>query len=213
MTRTCRIIAALLVLFAGATLARAQTPPHTQFEITPFIGYQFGGDFIDRWSDDDTIDADIDESSNYGLMVNIGVIEGFQIELMYSRQDTELEQTRRLPEVLPSPDITVEYYHFGGLYQWRFDKVVPYVAGSLGATRFDPEFLDSETKFSWSAGGGVKLMFNPHVGLRLDGRFFSTYIESNEEVYYSDYWDDYYRYDDKTFLHQWNAKAGIVFAF
>lgn len=207
------VLAVLLVFFAGATLAQAQQQG-TQFEITPFYGYQFGGNFVDRWSSDDTINADIDESANYGLMVNIGVFDGFQIEMMYSRQDTELVPDRRPPGgggVIT--DMTLEYYHVGGLYQWKFDKVWPYVAGSMGATRFDPDRFNSDTKFSISAGGGVKLMFNPHVGLRFDGRFYSTYIESNDQDYYSDYWDDYYTYKDSTFLHQWNFKGGIVFAF
>lgn len=206
-------MAVMLVLACGSPAVLAQTPPpETQFEITPFIGYQFGGDFVDRWGDDDVIDSDIDESPNYGLMVNIGVIHGFQIELLYSRQDSELVPDRWYDNPY-ARDITVEYYHAGGLYQWKFDKVVPYVAGSMGATRFDPDRLGSDTKFSWSAGGGVKLMFNPHVGLRLDGRFYSTYIDSGERAYYDDYWDEYYYYDDSTFLYQWNARAGLVIAF
>ncbi len=188
MNRMWQVLAVLLVLFTGCSLAQAQTD--TQFEITPFYGYQFGGDFIDRWSDNDTIRAKIDESANYGLMVNIGVFKGFQIELMYSRQDTELVPDRRPPEDWVDLDMTVEYYHAGALYQWKFDKVVPYVAGSLGATRFAPEQLRSDTKFSVSGGGGVKLMFSPHVGLRFDGRLYSTFIESNDEEYYNDYWDE-----------------------
>ena len=109
--------------------------------------------------------------------------------------------------------MTVEYYHAGALYQWKFDRVWPYVAGSMGATRFAPDNFNSNTEFSVSAGGGVKLMFNPHVGIRLDGRLYSTYIESNEEVWYSDFWDEYYTYNDRTFLHQWNFKGGLVLAF
>jgi len=214
--RKAMMCAVALVLLAGGTIpALAQLPPpETQFEITPFIGYQFGGDFIDRWGDNDTISADIDESSNYGLLVNIGVFQGFQIELMYSRQDTELVPDRRPPaEGWIDTDMTVEYYHAGALYQWKFDKIRPYVAGSMGATRFAPEQLGSDTRFSWSAGGGVKLMFNPHLGLRLDGRFYSTYIDSSEKEWYNDYWDEYYYYRDRTFLYQWNARAGLILAF
>jgi len=214
MIRTLSAAAALLVLLIANSPALAQMPPpETQFEITPFIGYQFGGDFIDRWGDDDTISADINDSSNYGLMLNIGVFEGFQIELMYSRQDTELVSGRRPPVGWVDTDMTVEYYHAGALFQWKFDKVVPYVAGSMGATRFAPDRLGSDTRFSWSAGGGVKLMFNPHVGIRFDGRFYSTYIDSTEKIWYSDYWDEYYYYNDRTFLYQWNARAGLILAF
>jgi hypothetical protein len=205
------IITVALLLVISASAVQAQT--ETQFEFTPFWGYQFGGEFVNRWDYEDTIQADIGESSVYGMFINIGVIEGFQIELMYSRQDTELVPLRLPPGDYPNLDLNVEYYHVGGLYQWKFDKVVPYVAGSMGATRFDPESFNSKTKFSVSAGGGVKLMFNPHIGVRFDGRFYSTYIDSNEEVFYDDYWGYWHTYRDRTFLHQFSAKGGLVLAF
>jgi hypothetical protein len=204
------VMAALLMLVIGVSAAPAQT----QFEITPFIGYQFGGDFVDSWSYDDTVRGDIDESANYGLLLDIGIYEGLQFELMYSRQDTELVPDRRPPAGdWVTADILVEYYHAGVLYQWKYDKVVPYIAGSMGATRFDLDRYDSDTRFSVSAGGGVKLMFSPHVGIRLDGRFYSTYFEGNDRYDYDDDWDEYYTHSDSSFLNQWNCKGGLVFAF
>jgi hypothetical protein len=183
------------------------------FEITPFIGYQFGGQFEDRYDEDaDPIDAELDEGSSYGAILDIGVVRGFQVELLYSRQETELEPGRFFDgEPRPRPEMTVEYYHVGGLYQWTYGNVRPYVAASLGATRFSPEAFDDEARFSVGLGGGVKLMFNEHVGLRLDSRIYSTFIEDDEVVYWDEY--HYYVYEDEINLYQFDVKGGLVLAF
>jgi hypothetical protein len=55
------------------------------------------------------------------------------------------------------------------------------VAGSLGATRMVPQQygLDSETNFSLSLGGGVKIYLTEHVGFRLEGKSFGTLVNSS----------------------------------
>ena len=59
----------------------------------------------------------------------------------------------------------------------------------------------------------VKVMFSDHVGLRLEGRIFSTFMDDDDDFYCSrDYDYDDCDFDDD-FFFQTQAKAGLVFAF
>ena len=51
------------------------------------------------------------------------------------------------------------------------------MTGLLGLTRYAAAG-DNEIRFTASAGGGVKLMPVPRIGLRLDGRVFATFVEA-----------------------------------
>ena len=108
-------------------------------------------------------------------------------------------------------DLELEYWHLGFLYQWAPGQVRPYLVASLGATRFDPVGLTGETRFSWSLGGGFKLMFSDNVGLRFDGRFYSTLVDEDDDVFCDPF--GCYRLDDSTYLLQGDVKGGIIFAF
>ena len=54
---------------------------------------------------------------------------------------------------------------------------VPFLTGLLGLTRYAADG-DNEFRFTASAGGGVKLMPVPRLGIRLDGRLFATFVEA-----------------------------------
>lgn len=151
MIRTTTLLAIVLLLGASSASAR-------KVEITPFWGFQFGGDFND---------LDVEDGDTYGLLVDFALSLNSQVELMYNRQDTALQQDR-----LFGPDLfDLEYYHLGFLYQWTPGQMRPFLVASLGATRLDSEGLEGETRFSWSLGGGVKMLVNNHFGFRFEGRF------------------------------------------
>lgn len=199
----------LLALAASLTVPGAAQPPPT-VELTPFVGFVFGGDFEDRFDDDSRFaGVDIEASESYGALLDFSVTRSFQIELLYSRQDTTSEVEQRIGR--DDLDVRVEYFHLGALYQWTPGQLVPYVAGSFGATNFGLGD-DDETRFSWTFGGGVKALVSDHVGFRLDGRFYSTFIEEDDdEVFCS---PDYcVTFEDATLFFQWDVKAGIVIGF
>ena len=107
----------------------------------------------------------------------------------------------------------IEYFHFGGTYGQATGKVRPFVVATIGATYMDPKGagLNPETKFSLSLGGGVKFYLSEHVGIRLDGRWFGTFIGGSGSVFCS---------DGKCLidvqgdvLSQFSANAGVILAF
>ena len=54
----------------------------------------------------------------------------------------------------------------------------PFLTGMLGLTRYAGGG-DSEIRFTLSAGGGVKLFPTRHIGVSLDGRVFTTFVEAD----------------------------------
>ncbi len=214
--------AALLVslLVASPSLAQSGNPSGYgtartggQFELTPYVAYRFGGEV--RSNDDyhDRYDStDIDESEAYGVTLDVPVAGGFSIELLVSRQQTQAQFDEGLFEPSFSlGDIDVTYGHVGALYQWHLGQARPFVVGSIGGTLFDPSFpgADDETRVSIGLGGGVKVFFAEHFGVRLEGRGFWTDVDDGN---HRD--RDRYRYgDDGSTLFQGEASAGLIFAW
>ena len=153
-------------------------------EITPFAGYTWGGEFSDTVTG---TTLKVDETANYGVMVDFKQDEQSQIELYFSRQATQLKANERLFTGNPMFNLDIEYYHIGGTYGADSGKVRPFVVGTLGATHMVPKGpgLDALTKLSLSLGGGVKLFATDRVGLRLEGRWFGTLFNGSGSAFCS----------------------------
>jgi hypothetical protein len=167
------VIAVLASIACGTTAARAQG-----VEITPFGGYRFGGDFFELITDQP---VDLDGSVSFGVAVDIPLqrSDGFQIEGLFSHQqaDLTLQPTKRSPVRLARA--TVDHWLGGGLQEFGGDRVRPFLTGMLGLTRYAGGGGDSEIRFTLSAGGGVKLFPTRHLGVRLDGRVYTTFVEAD----------------------------------
>ena len=140
------------------------------FDVTPFIGYQFGGKFTSYQGDLNIVD-----NQNYGLFIDIPVNpSGVKAEIFYSRQDTVFELRTRPPNRVTRYlfDIAVEYYNVGALFEKPRGKVRPYGAVTLGGMYANPK--DSKWTDEWffnmTFGGGAKAYLSKHVGLRADLR-------------------------------------------
>jgi hypothetical protein len=150
----------------------------TKYELTPFVGYRAGGEFEDFLLG---TDLEINQSSSYGLILDIPLGGGSQLEILWSRQSTELDAGGPLVSQ-PLFDIDIDYLHVGGVYNWGYeeDKIRPFLLGTLGVTILSPEpsSLDSETNFSAGFGGGVKVFASDHIGFRFEGRGYLTFLDS-----------------------------------
>ncbi len=217
MSTRIHIVGLALLLAASAAAAQPSPPAASagdhKVEITPYVGFQFGSWFTDYHDGGATFnELDIEESVSFGLIVDFAINRHAQIELLYNRQDTELGVPRDHNRSRRDVDLEVEQFHIGFLWQWLpSDEVRPFVVGSLGATSLDLEGGGDETDFSASAGGGVKLFFNDHVGARFEGRFYHTLVDGDHDTFCSS--DVCFGYHDASFLAQFELKAGLVFAF
>ena len=185
------------------------------YEITPFAGYTWGGEFTDSVTG---TTLNVDETDNYGVMLDINMVdikqeEQSQIELYFSHQATKLRTDSGLFTGNPLFNLDINYYHIGGTYGADLGKVRPFLVGTLGVTYMDPQGpgLNSLTKFSLSLGGGVKLFATDHVGLRLEGRWFGTLFNGSGSAFCT---------DEKCAINvqgdlfsQFVANAGLIIAF
>jgi opacity protein-like surface antigen len=154
----------------------SRTGDRRSIEIVPFTGYQIGGKFEDEETD---TTLELADASSWGFLVDYDYTKDTQIEFYYSHQESELSSGGLIGRDKLF-DMDVDYYHIGGTYKWRQDKWEPFVVGTVGVTRFDPESseADSLTRFSLGLGGGVRYFPAKRVGIYLGGRAFVTLVES-----------------------------------
>lgn len=214
---TKTLAAAALLLAALPAAAQSYGPPGKSFEITPFAAYRFGGEFDSVNFDDgffDLIDVEVADGGALGAIFDARLGGGLFLELWASRQDTELKASEGL--FLPAEalfDLELDYYHAGLLYEWTPGQARPFIAGSIGATRFAPDApgLDDLVRPSLSLGGGVKVMFSDAIGLRLEGRLITTWVEEDDEEFCNR--RVCYDFDEDVYFYQGEARAGLVIAF
>ncbi len=177
-----------IALFAMMALIAAAIPGYVfaaDFEITPFAGYTWGGEFKEETTG---TTLTVDENTSYGIMLDIKQTEDSQIEIYYSRQSTRLQaKSSEFYAGTPLFDMDIDYIHIGGTYGTASGKVKPFVVGTLGVTHMAPkgEGLDSVTKFSLSLGGGAKIYFTDHLGMRIEGRWFGTLFDGSGQAFCS----------------------------
>lgn len=168
------------VVLLAATAVNAQTEM-SRFELTPFAGITFGGEFEDMTSSES---LQLDDNASFGLILDIRESANTQWEILYSRQATRADTTD-LPTSSASFDVDVHYIHGGGTYLGEGDRARPFLAATIGATHFEPGLDDfgSETFFSFSIGAGFQLRPNDRLGIRLEARAYGTVLESDTELF------------------------------
>ncbi|MEM8960339.1 MAG: outer membrane beta-barrel protein [Acidobacteriota bacterium] len=210
--RTRSMLIVLAALMALPITAMAQT---NSVEITPFAGYRLGGEFsgYDDFRDDFfDLGLEIEDGESFGVIVGFPINRDFQIEVFWSRQESELIFDGGLfdPEELVF-ELDTEYLHGGFLYQWGSGQVRPFVVGSAGITRFSPNGgveATEEDRFSVGLGGGVKIFFNNNFGIRLEGRGFGTFVDDDEA-----FCDRFGCYETDEYFTQTEFRAGLILAF
>jgi opacity protein-like surface antigen len=185
----------LVLTLALGVCVIAPTPAAAQGFISPFIGFDYGGD-----SGCPTATGCEDKHSNLGVAGGkLGAIAGAEVEFAYARNffgDT------------PGVDTSVLTLMTNVIVGPRIGVIRPFVLGGVGLIKSRVELdagslLDSSNQFGWNIGGGVMLMFGDHVGVRGDIRRFKSFQDisilgfdlSEEKLTYN------------------RASAGLVLAF
>jgi len=194
----------LALLCATLLLPRAAV---AAMEITPMAGYRFGGGF--ETEDGDSLD--LGEGGSGALAIDFDYQHNSQIELFWSHQENSLTN----PQGGQRFGLGIDYLHIGGtaVFPQGEIPVIPYIAGGLGVTRFDPDRsgTDSETRFSLSLGGGVRYFPFEHVGLRAEVRGCLTLLPDNGAMFCSNGACQVYLAGDALF--QFEGLAGIIVRF
>jgi hypothetical protein len=179
LSRAALACLALVLLLPTVPAARADV----RAEITPFVGYRMSGSFDVELADGTgTESVDVEDSSAWGVDVGIYARPDAFYEFLYSKQTTNLDS--RDPAVA-GVDVATEYFQFGGTAFFPGEQwAVPYLSLTLGATRYSADQgYDSDTKFSGSLGGGLRLPFNDNLAATLGVRGYLTLIDSNTSIF------------------------------
>jgi hypothetical protein len=167
-------LAALALLIGVATSAFAQS------EIALSTSSWSGGDFAVSTDPD----PDLDSTAALGLMVSLDRGANRRLDFLYARNEGGLlvENLTRPPDDTVI-GIDIDYLQVGGrvLFQPQ-TRIVPYIAMTVGATRFSPEEGGDTLRASGSLGAGVDLVVARSIALRLDGRWFATLTGGDVEI-------------------------------
>ncbi len=181
MQHNVTVLAASVMVLAGMLAPEARADGHPRFEITPFVGYRTGGGFnIEDAEGNKSGSVDVGDDASYGLDLGLYRDDNSFYEFLYSRQPASLDSNDPL---LNGIDVTVEYYQLGGtaMFPDESDRFLPYLSMTIGATRLSASGYDSDTKFSASLGGGLRIPFTENLIATLGLRGYLTFMESNTQ--------------------------------
>jgi len=139
-----------------------------RLEIIPIGGYVWSQS-LDGFVGTTYGKFDVKSSGFYGVAVDINARPGFQLELLWQRQDTELEfKSGGSKQSLG--DMAIEYWQIGGVTGVQRDNVMPFTGVTLGGVRVAPDQGDDAWKFGVILSLGAKVYLSERVGIRVQGR-------------------------------------------
>ena len=212
------------MLIAGAATVFAQTTvmpapmPAPGIEITPMVGYRWGGEIPARDTSAVAYTGNLQSNGSWGLAIDIPVTRSMAIELLGDHQRTSLGQDTLFAPVGKHFDLDVNYYHIGFRWQRPSMKTTPFFVASLGVGDLRPvaSGFTSAQRFSASVGLGAKVAFGESVAFFIEGRNFwtdtgnthSSWWDSSCSTYHCNgYWSNYYG------LSQFQVNVGLTFLF
>ena len=146
----------------------------TQFGISPFYGYRFGGEVEDSNTGSK---YSFKDAPAYGVFLDYAPIDYFgRFELLWSHEDTSIDFHGN--NGLGKVDVTIDVIQVGGVAEFGSQRLRGYVSAHVGATHFSSDGYGDDTKFSFGIGGGVKAFLTKNIYLRADFRGFCTVVES-----------------------------------
>jgi hypothetical protein len=185
-------------------------------ELNPFAGYLFGGRIVSGSTVIFPEDVNVDDHLTYGGRLGLNLTSLFEIEFHYSRIETSFVTPNDGifgPGRQTLGDLTLQYFLGYLTFNFGHGRVVPYFTMGAGAANLNPNVPDtqtsSETRFTASAGGGVKFFFTPHFGLRFDGRAYTTSLGDRSHVFCNS--DGFCT--SQSWLTNWDANGGFIIAF
>jgi hypothetical protein len=166
----------LILMAAGLTLIT--TTQAQKAEIGGFYGISLNSQIQTYYGN-----FKVDNKANYGGQLSIALSSEVFVELMYNRTDTRVQFHNRGGISEPF-DISIEYFHVGGLQQVDIgsDVIVPFGNLSMGATRLNiknqvdfedtgqPQTYGDAWAFSVALAGGAKILLHERIGIRLQAR-------------------------------------------
>jgi hypothetical protein len=170
-----RVVRPRLAALAFLLIVQLAGPLSAQtVEITPLAGYRFGGDFFELATNQP---VDADGAPVLGAAVNVAIGDGLSFEALFTHERARIA-TRGTAFTPPAERrVVVDQWLAGGRQEFDYGWARPFVSGLLGLTRYGIEG-DHEMRFAIGAGGGATVALARRLGVRLDGRVFTTFVDA-----------------------------------
>jgi len=200
----------LVLLTASPAIAKNTTALVNTFEVTPLIGYRFGGDF-DFTKNENTSTIKMVEDVSYGLLTAWSYDRSRQGEFLISHYKSKFSQHS---DFFPSNDeLGITYAHIGGNVMISKGIIPTYITGGLGLTHLSPKGagLDSETRFSMNVGLTAKIPVSEQLSFQFGGRVYGTFFNSASSIFCDQ--EDCLISISSDIWVQTEVTAGLSFAF
>ncbi|WP_057832547.1 outer membrane protein [Colwellia sp. TT2012] len=199
-------LAGVLALISMPSMAKQAL----DFEITPLIGYRFGGSF-DTSKEKEHHRIELSEETSYGLLTAWSFDRERQGEFLISHYNTSFSQSDGFSA--SNTELTITYAHIGGNVPISDGFMPFYITGGLGLTHFAPkdEQLSNETRFSINIGLATKFELSEHISLRLDSRIYGTFFNSASAIFCEQ--DTCAIYISSDIWFQSEVSAGLTYHF
>jgi opacity protein-like surface antigen len=193
-------LAALVVLLGGAPAFAQQT------EIALLGGYTTSGDIDNKAVGIETLE--VSGGFTWGVAASHFFSDHLGLEASWTQQGSDL--------VIGTAADSAELFDMKvgalqGSVAYRFGAPAapfqPFLLAGLGATFLSAEDLESETKLSWTVGGGLKWFPSKRVGARVQARYVPTLLNDSA----SDICDPFGFCQGS--LHQFELAGGVVLRF
>ena len=167
MNRTNILLIGLCMAFFFGTMQQSKAQA---IEITPSFGYHFGTklNYGPNY-------LKIKDSEQWGVTLGFETFDETMVELSWIHQGTKVN----IRDIILSPsenrlaDLSADWIMVGGTKYFPKGKLRPFFGGALGLVFFSPSnenraiinrSISGETKFAFSAKGGVNIMFSGTAG-------------------------------------------------
>jgi opacity protein-like surface antigen len=149
------------------------------FQAAAHAGYRVGGSLEDSVTD---ADRDFDEGGGFALAFELRYAKGDDryYQLWYAHQQSEVD------DEVDRHDVDIEYLHLGGTLPFgNYERIEPYFAAGIGATRFSSSTpgASNRTHFSGSMALGLAVPLAERVALRLEARAYLTAVDSDSAIF------------------------------
>ena len=105
---------------------------------------------------------------------------------------------------------TIRDILFNGIwYADRGTNTLPFVTAGIGASIFAAEGADSETRFAWMFGAGIRQDMSEKAGIRLGIRWMPMWVSTGTGVFCDPFFC--YATDTGESYDQWEVNGGLVF--
>jgi hypothetical protein len=161
---------ALVVLAAMSICGLPVPAPGQTIEVVPLAGYRFNNDQFEAAANRP---VDLDGAPVVGGALNVAIGDGRWLESLFTRQQAEVT----VPRSPVRSRVVVDQLLGGGRQEFGVRGARPFFTGLLGLTRYGVDGHDAEVRFTIGAGGGVRVPVQRRIGVRLDSRVLTTFVD------------------------------------